>query len=46
MKNITKEVFLNTAACPTLGWTMVNEEEGEMLFSQLACPHKGYHFLC
>lgn len=34
MKNITKEVFLNTAACPTLGWIMVNEEEGEMLFGQ------------
>lgn len=34
MRNITKEVFLNTAACPTLGWIMVNEEEREMLFNQ------------
>lgn len=34
MKNITKEVFLNTVACPTLGWIMVSEEEGEILFGQ------------
>jgi len=34
MKNITKEVFLNTAACPTLGWMMVNEEDVKVLYSQ------------
>jgi len=31
MRNITKEIFLNTTVCPTLGWLLRSEEEVESL---------------
>ena len=31
MRNVTKEIFLNTIVCPTLGWLLRSEEEVELL---------------